>query len=331
MALISILKMKKYYSYYWKWQSLFKEILYRYFTILLILFLATSCAAPKHLIDIPDNPPPSRKIENVRIALVLGGGGAKGMAHVGILEVLEKYNIPIDLIVGTSSGSVVGAMYADTLDSKMIYNALIDVKKWDLLDVSLLDSFNFFSDFRAPVQGYYLQDFILKNILTYNIEDLKIPFIAVATELRSGYSYEFSSGPVALGVLASASIPPIFAPVMAYNKIFVDGGVLEPVPVSIAKQYHPQLIIAVDVTSPGRGLEVYNMLDVMNKSFYLNYYQLSKSQTTTADIIIHPDLSGFGIFDDDNNYKIYQLGKMEALKKMPEILQKIREKHIKIN
>lgn len=295
---------------------------------LFLLVFLTSCAGYQPIIDIPASPPPPRKIENIRVALVLGGGGAKGLAHVGVLEVLEQYNVPIDLIVGTSSGSIVGALYADYKDHKLVYDALINLRHHDLLDFSFIDMLGFFSTRRGPFQGYLLQDFILKNITAYNIEDLKIPFVAVTTELDSGVVYPFSSGPVALGVTASSSIPPMFSPILAYGKMFVDGGVLEPVPVSTAKLYNPKLIIAVDITSSGSTLEINNMWDVMNKSMYLNYYQLSKSQSQYADIRIHPDMSTFEIFGDNNNVRIYNTGKSAALKHIQEILSKMRQRGI---
>jgi NTE family protein len=296
--------------------------------IITVLFLITSCTTYRSVVEVPQLPPPPRKIENVKIALVLGGGGVKGLAHVGVLEVLEQYNIPIDLIVGTSSGSIVGSMYADYKDYQMVYDALINLKSEDLIDFSFFDALSFFSDFKGPIQGYFLQDFILKNVSAYNIEDLKIPFVAVTTELKSGKVYSFSSGPVALGVAASSSIPPIFSPIIAYDRVFVDGGVLEPVPVSTAKLYKPKLIIAVDITTSGNEFEINNMLDVMNKSMYLNYYQLSKSQSQLADVIIHPNLAGIGLFEDHNNVRLYTIGKLAALKSIPEILNKMSQKGI---
>jgi NTE family protein len=293
--------------------------------IICIIFLLTSCSGSRYLIEIPELQPEPRKIENVKIALVLGGGGAKGIVHVGVLEVLEKYNIPVDLIVGTSAGSIVGSMYADSKDYKSVYNSIMSSKKWDFLDISITDAFGFFSGLKGPIQGHYLQDFIIKNVSVDNIEDLKIPFVAVATEMRSGTPYRFSSGPVALGVLASSSIPMVFSPVVAYDQIFVDGGVLEPVPISTAKSYNPKMIIAVDVTSSGKDYPVYNMFDILYKSLSLNYYQVSHSQSKEADILIHPDLSNIGTFDDSDNFKLYTLGKLKALEKIPDILLKMKE------
>lgn len=300
------------------------------FRVLAIFFmlLITSCASRLAEVEIPELEPEPRKIENVRVALALGGGGAKGIAHIGVLSVFEEHGVPIDLIVGTSAGSIVGAMYANYQDSKLLYDTLVRLEKWDLIDVSILDTVNFFNSLNGPIQGYYLQDFLIKNVSEYNIETLPIPFIAVATELKNGESYGFSSGPVALGVSASASIPPLFTPIQAYDKIFVDGGVLEPIPVLTAKKYNPKLLIAVDISTSGKELELENMLDVGNKSFYLTYYEFSRLQRMNADVVIHPNLTGFGIFDSSDNHKLYELGRQEALKQLPNILALLKKHKI---
>lgn len=296
------------------------------FLLITFLFFVTSCASRLAEVQIPDHEPEPRKIENVRVALALGGGGAKGIAHIGVLSVLEEHCVPIDLIVGTSAGSIVGAMYANYQDSKLLYDILTKLEKWDLIDVSIIDTVNFFNNLNGPIQGYYLQDFLIKNISEYNIEKLPIPFIAVATELKKGESYSFSSGPVALGVTASSSIPPLFTPIQAYDKIFVDGGVLEPVPVLTAKKYNPKVLLAVDISTSGKDLEIENMLDVGNKSFYLTYYEFSRLQRINADVVIHPDLTGFGVFESSDNHKLYELGRHEALKQLPHIMS-ILKKH----
>lgn len=296
---------------------------------IVIMLSLSSCMTPhKSLYEVPKHPPPPRKIENVNVALVLGGGGGRGIAHLGVLEVLEKHNIPIDLIVGTSAGSVVGAMYADYKDHKLLYQQLIKLRKWDFLDFSIADSLLFFSEMRGPVQGYYLEDFIVKNMTTHNIEDLKIPFIAVATDIEKERPYIFESGPIAIGVHASSAIPPVFTPVKVYGHVLVDGGVVEAVPVSIARRYNPKVVIAVDISINGGGTELNNMADVMNKAMSISYYTMSQMQSTKADILIHPNLNGYGTFDDHDNVYIHNLGKEAAIKKLPEIIAELRHKKI---
>ncbi len=297
---------------------------------LTIIFLwLSACAGPKIArVEPPAVMPPPREIENVQVALVLGGGGAKGIAHLGVLEVLERHNIPLDLIVGTSAGSVVGAMYADYRDSKLLFDNLIKLQKWDLLDFSFLDTLYFFSDLRAPIQGYYMEDFVIKNLTVHNMEDLSIPFVAVATDLENESAFSISSGPIATAVHASSAIPPFFRPVQAYGKLLVDGGVIEPVPVFSALKYNPKMIIAVDISTSGREYVKPNMWDVTLRSMYISYYKLSQWQSHQADILIHPDCTGVGLFDDEHKQHLYNLGRNAAEKLIPEIVAKMKEKGI---
>lgn len=302
----------------------------RTFILLIAFILLTACssAPSKQYYTISQTPPPAREIKDVRVALALGGGGSRGIVHLGVLSVLEENNIPIDLIVGTSAGSMIGAMYADYQDSKLLYDQLIGLKKWDLLDLSLADSFYFFSELRGPVQGAYLEDFVAKNITKNRIEDLDIPFVAVATDLRASRAYTFSSGPIALGVHASSAIPPVFTPVHAYGKLLVDGGVVEPVPVKTTRLYNPQVVIAVDISTSGHDYELNNMMDVAGKSFSIAYHKLSHSQSKKADVLIHPDLEGFGTFDDDKNEILFAIGREAAKEKMPQIINMLKSKSI---
>ncbi len=297
-------------------------------SILIILSLV-ACTAPRRLITPPDRLPPPRKIENVNVAIALGGGGSKGFVHLGVLEVLEEYGIPIDLIVGTSAGSIMGALYADYADSQLLKENVLHISKWDILDVSLFDSLHFFIDVRGPVQGFYLEEFIVKNLTVNNMEDLKIPFVAVATDLENDRPIAISSGPVAVAVHASSAIPPVFTPVKEYGMFLVDGGVVEPVPVATARQYNPKVLISVDISTPGDDLPLNNMWDVSNKSLYVSYYALSRLQSLTSDVSIHPNLNGFGMFDDAHNQKLYEIGRQETLKLMPEILDELKKKGIK--
>ena len=300
------------------------------YLILILLFVITACASAPQYVELPANPPPARKIENVQVALVLGGGGARGVAHLGVIEVLEKYNIPIDLIVGTSAGSLVGAFYADYVDSKMLYENLIHTHKWDFLDFSFTDAFMFFSDIKAPFQGAYLERFMLHNLSVNNIEDLKIPFVAVATDLNEEKSYLFSSGSIAAAVRASTAIPPYFTPLKAYGKLLVDGGVTEPVPVKTARMYDPKVVIAVDISTAGREYTLNTMWDLTNRALAVSYYQLSQMQSHQADVLIHPDCSGVGMFDDGNNYFLYKRGKDAAQALIPQIMEILHQKGVKL-
>lgn len=297
-----------------------------YILAFLIISACTSTYKPPY--ELTKQPPKARKIENVNVALVLGGGGARGIAHLGVLEVLQENNIPIDLIVGTSVGSVIGAMYADHKDHRILTEKFINLKRWDLLDLSYVNFLSFFSELKGPIQGYYLENFIAKNMSVKNIEELKIPFIAVATDINEEVPYIFESGPIAMAVHASSAIPPIFTPIEAYGKLLVDGGVVEAVPVNIAKRYHPKVIIAINISIGGHSYALNDMLDLTGKAMSASYNVLSSLQSSSADIVINPDLKGYDTFYDGNNKLMYEIGKKAAQDKIPEIIKLLKFKKI---
>jgi NTE family protein len=274
------------------------------------------------------HPPEPVPIKNIEVALVLSGGGARGVSHVGVLEVLQKNNIPIDLIVATSIGSVVGAMYADGTCIDDLKNRIMHLKREHLVNVQLGNATGMFISRQGMSTGDKFKNFLLTNLRAKYFSELKIPFIAVATNIKDFSAYEFRSGEVYHGIMASAAVPPIFPPVGVYGSEFIDGGVVEPTPVRIAKRYNPKMIIAVDISD--RGMEKVNtMYDIMNKSFYVMYYELSDMQASLADVVIHPNLNNFGMFDDNHHQELFNRGKEEALKMLPQINDKMRRLGIK--
>lgn len=291
---------------------------------LVLIVLLSACSTSKPLVPVPSSPPPPPPLPEIQVALVLGGGGSKGMAHIGALEVLEDHGIPIDLIVGCSIGSAVGALYADNPDAKLLKSKLIGVKREHLLDPSIFESIQMFFSLKGMIRGYLYQKFLLKHLNTRDLESLKIPLVVVTTDLDTNHLYALRSGPIVPAILASSAIPPIFSPVKLYGKTLADGGVKAPVPVGVARQYQPKLVIAVDIGAPPPHDPLNNMLDVTYRAFWIFYYELSKVQASNADIVIHPNLYGFGTFDDGSrNLDVYNAGKKAALEMLPFIQQKL--------
>ncbi len=204
-----------------------------------------------------------------RVALVLGGGGARGAAHLGVISVLEKEGIPIDLIVGTSIGSLVGALYADNPHSADVTQLLLNTKKNQLLNFSLLNLY------RGPFSNLGIEDYVSQEVHAKQFDDLKIKFIAVATDLNSGNAVPLYSGPINTAIAASMALPPYF-PALNLNGInLIDGGMSDPVPVDIAKQFHPKVIIAVSIaeTVPPlidapSAMENYNRSELIKRDKY---------------------------------------------------------------
>lgn len=261
--------------------------------------------------------------KNARVALVLGAGGSRAMVHVGILEVLEEAKIPIDFIVGSSGGSIVGALYADDPNAHRLKNKLMHAKYKDFIDTSI------FCALQAPIrpkgliQGSALKQYLKTHLKSRYFSDLQLPFIAVATDLHSNQIQAFNQGRIAEILHASSALPPIFTPVHINKHMYVDGGVLQPVPVQIARKYKPKLVIAVDISTPPPDEAITNAFNLTSRVFHLSYYELSRLQSKTADVSIHPNLSGFGTFEDTQNNKLYQIGREAAQKALPEILRKL--------
>jgi NTE family protein len=301
--------------------------------IFLLLFTASSCVHRIEYLNAPKELPQiTKEIEKVNVALVLGGGGAKGFAHLGVIEVLEKNNIPIDLIVGTSAGSIVGALYADNPDIKSLKKKLIQVQRKDLLDTHI------FSAIYGVVRGESLRSFLDKNLKKKNIEDLQIPFVAVATSLETNQPFIFRTGPVIPAVHASSALPMVFTPVYLYGHHFIDGGAIEPVPVSIAKKFAPKLIIAVNISSSPKTTDDYSKLSTFGgyngpaiayHALNISYYELAKLQSQHADVNIQPDLKEISLFDDTKKTEMFNRGKVAAESKLHEIHLKLYKSGIK--
>lgn len=290
--------------------------------------IRNSIQRPK--IYIPKVAPNPKPIKNVEVALVLGAGGSRGLAHLGVLEVLEREGIPIDLIVGSSAGSLIGALYADCPDAAKVKQKVIRLKKQDLLDLSIGAIFQALVRLTGPIQGNALEKFIVERLGADWFEELKIPLIAVATNVDNNHIVLLRSGPIAPAVHASSALPPFFSPVQLYNQILIDGGVIAPVPVQVAKLFNPKLIIAVDISTPPSRAKLCNALQLVYRSMHITFYELSGMQSTKADITIQPMLMGYGTFEDQYNIQLYEKGKEAAEAAIDAIKEQLQCRAIEI-
>ena len=258
--------------------------------------------------------------EPAKVALVLGGGGSKGLAHVGVLHELEQAGIHPDLIVGCSSGAVIGALYADQPHVKRLESLLVNIRRSDLLDFSL------FSSPFGIVKGFLLKSFLKENLKARRFEQFKIPFIAVATDLSTGELIELGGGEVVPAIHASAAVPGVFDPVNYLGRYLVDGGVADPVPAGIAKKYGARVIIAVDVGQDLSLKEPYHLFGVAKRSMEICYRKLSEHVVRDADVVIRMNFQDLGMFSDRHNKEIYKHGREMARAMLPQIQQVILEK-----
>jgi NTE family protein len=246
-----------------------------------------------------------------RIALVLGAGAAKGFAHVGVIKVLEANQVPIDLIVGTSAGSAVGALWASGMDGYSLQRLALSVAEDDLVDLGLPDS--------GFIKGERLEGFVNQTLNNTPIERLKIPFYAVATDISTGQEVVFGKGNTGTAVRASCSIPGIFRPVTIGDRTYIDGGAVAPVPVDIARRYGADIVIAVDITGGGAMGRPKGTIDTILQAVTIMYHRLAETQLTRADVVIRPDVGGIGSGDLTRRHDAIMEGEQAAVAAMPAI------------
>lgn len=282
-------------------------------TIINLTILLSACSTMKFSNKYKPYPP-TPEYKNINIAYVLGGGGARGLAHVGVIEELEKNNIFPDLIVGCSAGSIVGAMYAETKNINYVKQHILHVNNNEVLDYSLQN---------LPLSltnDNSLQNFLRTHLKSRDFKQLKIPFISTATNFEFGKYTAMGNGDLINAVTASATFPGMFSPIKIDTQYYVDCGVIDNVPVQIAKEYNPKLIIAVDVSESLSKQPPENIVDIIKRSIQIAEVNRNSNDTKYADIIIKPELENIGVFSDDDHQKIYNAGRVAAKKAIPDIL-----------
>ena len=289
----------------------------------LYIVLLSACVRQAPLIAVPDIPPVPKVIpQHLDVALVLGGGGARGYAHLGVLHVLEKAGVPVDLMSGCSVGSIVGSLYADHPDAEWVYQVMMKATFWDFADIgSILSG-------AGMMSGDHLQQFLLDNEKANTFEKLKIPFMVAATDLYTGATIPLQSGPIAPAVTASAAVPGVVHPQYLYHRTLVDGGVGDPVPVDLVKRYHPKYIIAVNIGEDLMDRMPQTSLGIYNRSYTIIWSRLSELNQAGADTVIYPAVGKSGTFDLSKREDMYQAGVVAAQKALPGILKQLKARGI---
>ncbi len=236
------------------------------------------------------------KDKRPKIALVLGGGGARGFAHIGVFKVLQEEQIPVDLVIGTSIGSIAGAFYcADiSLDKLEGLAKEIDWKSISNFGIPSIISMMVSENLLSNEQ---MENFIEKNIGDIYFDQLKTPLICVATDLNTGERILLREGNVGFAVRASATIPGFFKPVEYRQRYLVDGGLIENVPVNVAKLFDADIIIAVAVSADITKHAPKNVLSTLMQSIYIQGSVLDQENLQMADVIIRPDVGDMSASD----------------------------------
>ena len=263
----------------------------------------------------------------MKLGLALGGGGAKGFAHLGILEVFTEAGIEFDVVAGTSIGAFIGAVYiSDNLYDLKQYAVGIGITDLPFLLGPTWPKGGLFS-------GKFLEKLIDQYIQAENIEDLKKPFAAVCVDLNKGEVVTFTNGNLKRVVRASTSIPGLFKPVIFEDKILVDGGVLESVPDQAARDLGADFIVAVDLLSDLSDSNSFkvgkkpSIIEVVQRSSILAQRKITeyKFKENTPDIVIRPPLSNVKVMDFHNGKSIVEIGREAAKKVLPELLERINK------
>ncbi|MEX0605103.1 MAG: patatin-like phospholipase family protein [Marinobacter sp.] len=313
--------------------------------VLLALIASVSGHVPFTFAQTPAHSVPSRPV----VALVLSGGGAKGVAHVGVLRVLEEIRVPVDIVVGTSAGAAVGAMYSLGMPVDEIEQRMVNMNWLDSFRDSTGREFKPVrrksEDWRYPIDlglgirldgihlgrglisgqnlGFILNELTREAALVRDFDQLPIPFRAVATDLETGDEVVIGDGSLSEAIRASMSIPGVYAPLERDGMLLVDGGVANNIPISVAQEMGADIVIAVDISdslSEGKGLtEAFNVVGQLTTLVTRANVDAQLERLTDSDVLIRPDLGELTSADFFQTPLIIEVGATAARNKAGEL------------
>ena len=246
-----------------------------------------------------------------KIGLALGGGAARGFAHIGVIKALEAQGIVPDIVVGTSAGSVVAALYAGGIDGFELQKLAFGLDDTAVSDWTLPD--------RGVIRGEALQNFVNNALGNRPIEKLPRLLGVVATDLHTGEMIVFRRGNVGMAVRASSSVPGVFQPVRIGNREYVDGGLVSPVPVKVARDLGAEVVIAVDISSKPRNANVSGTIDVLLQTFTIMGARMAQWELSQADVVIRPDVGNISGTDFQAKHLAILEGEKAVAAKLLEI------------
>ena len=267
--------------------------------------------------------PPAPVVQRTRaprIGLALGGGAARGFAHVGVIQVLEQNGIVPDLVVGTSAGSLVAALYASGKNAKELEQAALRMDEAAITDWTL-PLFN-----RGVLRGDALARYVNQQVQGRQIQDLKRPLGIVATDLANGQGMLFQRGDTGTAVRASSAVPGVFSPVAIGGREYVDGGLVAPVPVLQARQMGAELIIAVNISSPPEGNTTTDAFKVLMQTFDIMGQSINRHLLAEADVVIKPELRGVGSADFGARQRSIVAGREAMQAALPRLRERLQAK-----
>lgn len=285
-------------------------------------FLA-ACAAPLPPPAVIPPAPPVPVVtptKPVRIALALGGGAARGFAHIGVIKALEAQGIVPDIVVGTSAGSVVAALYASGMSGFDLQKVALQMEESMIADWTLPN--------RGVLKGEALQAFINQKVGNRTIQQMPKPLGVTSTDLQSGELVLFRRGDTGMAVRASSAVPGMFQPVEISGRDYVDGGLTSPVPALSARAMGADFVIAVDISNVARPDRLTGTLDVLLQTFSIMGHAISRHELEDADMVIRPKTAAVSSTDFAGRHLAIMEGEKAAALAMPELkarLERARE------
>ena len=251
----------------------------------------------------------------LNLGLALGSGAARGFAHVGVIQVLEEAGIQPDLVVGTSAGSLVAALYASGKNSAQLRRVAETMEEAEITDW-MMPILN-----RGALRGEALARYVNTQVGGRLIEQMKIPLGIVATDLHNGEPMLFRRGNTGSAVRASSAVPAVFQPVKIGTREYVDGGLVSPVPVRQAREMGANVIIAVDISTDPEGSPASDTFQILMQTFNIMGKSLNTVLLKDADVVVKPALMGVKSADFAARRKSIEAGREAMLKAMPKLKQ----------
>jgi NTE family protein len=276
------------------------------------------CAGPGGPAPVSPEVAPALSKRAPRIGLALGGGAAKGFAHVGVIAVLEEAGLRPDYLVGTSAGSLVAALYASGKSSAELQKTAMSMEEAAITDwmLPLVG--------RGVFRGDALGRFVNESVGGRLIEDMRIPLGVVATDLGSGQAVLFQRGDTGTAVRASSAVPAVFVPVKINGRDYVDGGLVAPVPVRYARQMGAELVIAVDISTAPEDSATKDTLQILLQTFSIMGKSINQHELREADIVVRPSLVGLKSADFSARQRAIDAGRAAMLAALPALRARLQ-------
>lgn len=281
--------------------------------VLLLAFVLAGCAGGPVTAPEPTVAAPEPVKRAPRIGLALGGGAARGFAHVGVIQVLEEAGIRPALVAGTSAGSLVAALYASGKTGAQLQQVAESMEEATFADWTL----PIFS--RGLLRGDALARYVHAQVGGRLIEDLPLPLGIVATDLNSGQGVLFQRGDTATAVRASSAVPAVFQPVRVAGREYVDGGLVSPVPVRYARQMGAELVIAVDISNVPDANPAGDTLQILLQTFTIMGRSINNWELRDADVVVRPALNGVASADFNARRRSIQAGRVAMQQLLPQL------------